>query len=48
MSGAHQLLRLEIASVPDYQKHSLQQEYLRNMVKTARDWNVELATAGCC
>ncbi len=38
MQSAHQMLTLEIASVPDYQKHLLQQEYLQQMVAAARNW----------
>ena len=35
MWSAHQMLTLEIASVPDEEKHALQQEYLEQMVKAA-------------
>jgi radical SAM PhpK family P-methyltransferase len=36
MRSAHQMLTLEIASVPEQEKHVLQQEYLEQMVKAAR------------
>jgi p-methyltransferase len=38
MQSAHQMLTLEIASVPEYQKHLMQQEYLQQMVTAARNW----------
>lgn len=37
MSSAHQLLRLEIASVPEEQKRVAQQEYLQSMLRTAKE-----------
>jgi radical SAM PhpK family P-methyltransferase len=37
MGSAHQLLRLEIASVPEEQKRTVQQEYLQSMVRTAKE-----------
>ncbi len=38
MASAHQMLTLEIASVPDQQKQVMQQEYLQQMVKAAKSW----------
>ena len=38
MQSAHQMLTLEIASVPEHQKHLMQQEYLQQMVTAARNW----------
>ncbi len=38
MQSAHQMLTLEIASVPEHQKHLMQQEYLQQMVTAARSW----------
>jgi p-methyltransferase len=43
MQSAHQMLTLEIASVPDYQKHVMQQEYLQQMVAAARRWQQNAA-----
>ena len=37
MTAAHQLLRLEIASVPEEQKRVVQQEYLQSMVRMAKE-----------
>jgi anaerobic magnesium-protoporphyrin IX monomethyl ester cyclase len=37
MTAAHQLLRLEIASVPAERKSVVQQEYLQSMVRTAKE-----------
>src|SRR5215213_302225 len=37
MSSAHQLLRLEIASIPEEQKRVAQQEYLQSMLRTAKE-----------
>jgi len=37
MTAAHQLLRLEIASVPEEQKKLVQQEYLQSMVRMAKE-----------
>jgi p-methyltransferase len=38
MTEAHNLLTLEIASLPEEQKHSRQKKYLENMVAGARRW----------
>jgi p-methyltransferase len=38
MTQADNMLKLEIASVPERQKHSLQQTYLQNMIEMARQW----------
>jgi radical SAM PhpK family P-methyltransferase len=38
MAGAHKLLTLEIASVSPHQKGRMQQDYLQEMVRSARDW----------
>ena len=38
MRDAHNLLTLEIASVPEEQKRSRQQKYLEHMVTGARNW----------
>ena len=45
MSEAHNLLTLEIASVPEEQKRSRQQQHLENMVAGARGWS-QAAGAG--
>lgn len=37
---AGQLLKLEIASVPQQQKKSMQQKYLQSLVKLAEGWNL--------
>lgn len=39
MASAHQMLTLEIASVPEQQKQVMQQEYLQQMVKAAKSWH---------
>lgn len=36
MTHTHQLLTLEIASVPEQEKHSLQQKLVRNLVQAAK------------
>lgn len=36
MTHTHQLLTLEIASVPEQEKHSLQQKLVRNLVQVAK------------
>jgi radical SAM PhpK family P-methyltransferase len=38
MAAAHKMLTLEIAFVPEYQKHTMQQEHLRSMRKMAEHW----------
>ena len=38
ITQAHNMLRLEIASVPATQKMNLQQEYLQNLMKAVRSW----------
>lgn len=38
MTQAHKMLRLEIASVPERQKQTLQQGYLQSIVEQARSW----------
>ncbi|HLM23845.1 MAG TPA: PhpK family radical SAM P-methyltransferase [Pyrinomonadaceae bacterium] len=38
MTQAHNLLKLEIASVPDRQKQNFQHGYLQNIVEEARTW----------
>jgi p-methyltransferase len=38
MTQAQKLLRLEIASVPEREKERMQQEYLHNIIASARDW----------
>lgn len=38
MTQAHNLLKLEIASVPELQKQNLQQDYLQNIMAEARTW----------
>lgn len=38
MTQAHNLLKLEIASVPELQKQNLQQGYLQNIMEEARTW----------
>ena len=38
MAQAHQMLRLEIASVPERQKLAMQQEHLARIVEGARGW----------
>ena len=43
MRSAHQLLRLEIASVPERQKQALQKEYVQSMVKVAGAYQLALA-----
>jgi radical SAM PhpK family P-methyltransferase len=45
MWSAHQMLTLEIASVPEQQKHVLQQEYLQQMVKAAGNWQQSMVQA---
>lgn len=45
MSEAHNMLTLEIASVPEEQKRSRQQRHLENMVAGARGWS-QAAGAG--
>ena len=37
MTHAHQLLTLEIASVPEQEKHSLQQKLVKNLVQVAKN-----------
>ena len=37
MAAAHQLLRLEIASVPEERKRVVRQEYLQSMVRTVKE-----------
>jgi hypothetical protein len=39
------MLTLEIASVPEQQKHVLQQEYLEQMVKAAGNWQQGMGQA---
>jgi p-methyltransferase len=43
MTQAHNLLRLEIASVPGRQKEVLQREYLSNLVQGSRHWQEAVA-----
>ena len=38
MTQVHQMLKLEIAAVPERQKQNLQQGYLQNIVAEARTW----------
>ena len=38
MADAQKMLRLEIASVPERQKGSVQREYLAKMVNGAKSW----------
>jgi p-methyltransferase len=38
MKEADRMLKLEIASVPESRKASLQEEYFRNMVRSAKQW----------
>jgi radical SAM PhpK family P-methyltransferase len=38
MHGAHKLLTLEIASVPEQQKKKMQQDYLQSLVQAAQSW----------
>jgi radical SAM PhpK family P-methyltransferase len=40
MTQAHNLLTLEIASVPEQQKRSQQKKYLQNMVAGAKNWSL--------
>lgn len=46
MSQAHNMLTLEIASVPEQQKRSQQQKYLQNMVAGAKGWPLTSRDAG--
>ena len=39
MADAQKMLRLEIASVPERQKDTMQREYLAQMVSAAKDWS---------
>jgi p-methyltransferase len=45
MSEAHNLLTLEIASLPEEQKHSRQKKHLENMVAGARRWPLSSSAA---
>jgi hypothetical protein len=38
MTQAHKMLTLEIASVPEREKHVMQQEYLNNIFAGAQGW----------
>ena len=40
MAQAHNMLKLEIATVPEQQKRSQQQKYIQNMVTAAKSWAI--------